>query len=380
MARVLILGGGFGGLAVATGLRRRLPETHEIVLVDRAERFFIGLRKLWVLVGLEPLEPGMRSRDRLNGQGVRFVQSDIESIDPEARRVWTGAGALDGDHLVVALGAVPAAERVPGLRDHGHNLYDIDAVMRASGRLKAIDGGRIVVAIAGAPYKCPPAPYEAILLIDEMLRKRGARDAIDLVFTTFQPGLLPNVGPEGQRWLGERFSERGIAWHAPRAIERLEPGRIVYADAALECDLALVVPPHRPPTVVAGSPLAGEGGWIAVDRHALATRFPGVYAIGDVTHIPLAGGAALPKAGLFAEAEGERVAKAIAAEILDEPEPAGFDGRGYCYMELGSQEATRIDGDFYASGGPRVTLAGASEAHAEEKRRFESQRLARWLP
>ncbi len=116
-----------------------------------------------------------------------------------------------------------------------------------------------------------------------------------------------------------------------------------------------------------------------MDRHTLATRFPRVFAIGDSTHIPLAAGAALPKAGLFAEAHGTRVAEAIAAEILGTAGPPDFDGRGYCYMEVGAEEATLVQGEFYAEGGPRVELKETSAAMSQEKRRFEAERLARWF-
>jgi sulfide:quinone oxidoreductase len=143
-------------------------------------------------------------------------------------------------------------------------------------------------------------------------------------------------------------------------------------------------PPHPPPPPCArgggregGRP--GHGEWIAVDQGTLATSFPDVYAIGDVTEIPLANKAALPKAGLFAEAEGERVARAIAARVTGAEEPPAFDGHGACFLEMGGGEATLVEGDFFATPAPYVRIADPSAEHLAAKHRFEAERLARWF-
>lgn len=379
MMRTLILGAGFGGLTVATELRRRLGDEPEIVLVDRREHFLMGLRKLWALVGLGSLEEGKRSREALNRRGVRFLRQEITAIDPEARRVETEGGALDGDYLVVALGAEPRPDLVAGLGGHAHNLYDADRVPALAEALARFDGGRMAVVVAGVPYKCPPAPYECAMLLDEHLRDRGVRDGTRLTVTTLQPMLMPNAGREGSAWLGEQLRARDIDVHVDRAVHRVEPGRVVYAAAELEADLIIGIAPHRAPAVVKASGLADGGEWIAVDPSTLATRFERVYAIGDVTKIELANGLPLPKAGLFAEREGERVAAAIAAEVRGEAKPAPFDGTGYCFIEMGKATAARVAGEFFAAPEPRIALEPVSPAHADEKRRFETERLVRWF-
>jgi sulfide:quinone oxidoreductase len=180
--------------------------------------------------------------------------------------------------------------------------------------------------IAGAPYTCPPAPYECALLLDEWLRERGLRERTELAISTFQPMLLPNAGREGSAWLGERLAARGIEAHAGRKVERVEERRVVHADGELEVDLVFGVPPLRAPEVVAQAGLASEGGWIAVDPGSLATGHPRVFAVGDVTQIKLANDLPLPKAGIIAEREGAQVAAAIAAEIRGEGAPAPLMG------------------------------------------------------
>lgn len=380
MKGTVILGAGFGGLATATELRRRLGTGHEIVLVDHREHFLIGLRKLWALVGLGTLEEGRRSRRALNERALSWVRENVRQIDPVARRVITDTGSHEGDTLVVALGAEPRADLVPGLAAHGHNLYDVEAIPPLAEALAGLSRGRIAVVIAGGPYKCPPAPYECAMLLDDHLRSDGRRHAIDLVVTTFQPLLLPNAGEEGSRWLGEQLAARGITYATGRKVREVREGEVAFVDAdALPADVIIVVPPHRPPAVVQEAGLTGTGDWVRVDPGTLSTGHEGVFAVGDVTHIPLANGLPLPKAGLFAERHGEHVAATIAARVRGEDPPPPFDGIGYCFIETGKTTATRVEGDFFARPEPAISIVGVSAEHAEEKRRFEAERLARWF-
>lgn len=377
--RTLILGAGFGGLAVATELERLLGRRHEVVLVDRNEHFSMGLRKLWELVGYATVAEGSRSRAVLAGRGIRVLREEILSIDPVARTATTDSETLGGDYLVIALGAVSRPDLVPGLVTHGHDVWAHARVPGAAEALARFDGGRIVVLIAGAPYPCPPAPYECAIHVHEHLRGRGLRDRSEIAVATVQPLLMPNAGSGGSAWMGDRLTERGIEHRAGVVIEEVEPGRIVLAHGELAFDLLLCVPPHRVPAVVAASGLTEEDDWIAVDPGTLETSHPHVFAVGDVTRIPLANKLPLPKAGVIAELEGERVAAAIAAEVLGEPPPPPFDGHGFCFIELGTESAALVDGDFYAAPEPRVSIAGPTAEHAAEKRSFERERLERWF-
>jgi sulfide:quinone oxidoreductase len=379
MKRILILGGGFGGIAVATALRDRLGGNHEIIVVDQQEQFLMGLRKLWALVGLGSLDEGRRSRERLTGGGVQFLRRTIEAIDPARRRVETSEGALEGDYLVVALGAEPRADKVKGFDPHAHNLYDAGSIPALQRAIEGFGGGRIAIVIAGVPYKCPPAPYECAMLLDDHLRGRGLREATEILASTPQPILMPNAGVEGSRWLGEQLTSRGIGFHTGRKVERFEERKVVWSDGELEADLIIGVPPHLPPAVVLESGLTGDGDWIAVDPATLRTAVDGVFAIGDSTQIKLANDLPLPKAGIFAEAEGKHVASSIAAEIAGTPAPPPYDGQGYCFIEMGKQQATMVEGDFFASPEPLIRLREPSTANAEEKRRFESERLTLWF-
>lgn len=379
MARTLVLGGGFGGISAATELKRLLGDEHEVVLVDRGERFSMGLRKLWELVGHATIAEGSRSRDLLAAHGIRVVRAEIEAIDPSARAAVVAGERLDGDYLIVALGAVPRPDLVPGLAEHGHDVWATADVPAAARALRDFDGGRILVLVAGAPYPCPPAPFECAFHVDEHLRARGLRDRTELEVQTIQPILMPNAGPEGSAWMAAKLAERGIGHRAALRLVRVEPDRVVLEDGEIPFDLLLAVPPHRVPDVVAASGLTADHGWVAVDRGTLATSFGNVYAVGDVTLIPLANTLPLPKAGVTAELEGLRVARAIAADVRGEPEPEPFAGVASCFVELGLGIAARIDAEFFAEPGPRIEIAEPSPALGAEKRAFESERLARWF-
>ena len=379
MSRTLILGGGFGGLSVATELRRLLGADHEVVLVNRAERFAMGLRKLWEVVGHATIADGSRPRASLRERGIDVVRSEIRAIDPDARAAETDAGRLEGDHMVVALGCVSRPDLVPGLAEHGHDVWSFAGVPAAASALARFDGGRIVILIAGAPYPCPPAPFECAMHLHEHLDARGIRGRTEIEISTVQPMLMPNAGREGSEWMAARLAERGIGWRVASPVTRVEEGRVVLAEAELAFDLLIAVPPHRPPPVVAESGLTGESGWIDVDPGTLQTDRPGVFAIGDVTRIPLANGLPLPKAGVIAEREGERVAAAIAAELSGAPAPPAFAGTGRCFVETGPEAAATVDGEFYATPEPRILLSEPDAAHAREKRLFETERLERWF-
>ena len=378
-ARTLVLGGGFGGIATAVEVRRLLGDDHEIVLVDRKPDFAMGLRKVWALVGHATIADGSRSRALLARHGVQFLQTEINAIDPSGRRAETADGPLDGDRLVVALGAVSRPDLVPGLAEHGHDVWGFAGIPAAVQALEAFDGGRIVVLIAGAPYPCPPAPYECALHVHEHLLARGLRDRTELAVATLQPLLMPNAGREGSEWMGEQLAERGISYRLGAKTERVEPGLVVLADGELPFDLLIAIPPHRPPAVVADSGLTAGHGWIAVDAGTLATSHEGVYAVGDVTLIPLANGLPLPKAGVMAELQGTRVARAIAAELRGEEPPPPFDGSGFCPIELGPDSAALVEGNWYAEPEPVVRITGPSAAQAAEKAAFETEHLERWF-
>jgi sulfide:quinone oxidoreductase len=167
---------------------------------------------------------------------------------------------------------------------------------------------------------------------------------------------------------------KGIRFHPGSRVERFEPGsrEIVLADGSRAgYDLLAGVPPHRAPAVVRESPLAGDAGWIPVDRASLETRHERVHAIGDVTTITLANGKPLPRAGVFAHGEGLVVAHRIAATLAGWPAADAFDGVGYCWVEAGAGRAAFAAGEFFAEPDPTLALRAPGRSWHAGKVLFE---------
>jgi sulfide:quinone oxidoreductase len=356
---VLVLGGGVGGLVAARELRKRLPRRHRVVLVEREREHLFAPSLLWLMVGRRNARAIRRPLKRLERVGIELRFGEVEHVDPEMRRVTVGGEILQGDFLVVALGAELAPDAVPGLAQAGHNFYTLQGAQAVRDSLRAFRAGRIVVVTATAAYKCPAAPYEAAMLIDDFCRGRGVRNTVEIDVYAAEPAPMGVAGPEVSTGVKQLLAARNIAYHPEHQVTGVDAaaGRLAFANGARAgYDLLAYVPPHRPPRVVRESGLVGENGWVSVDRHTLETRATRVYAIGDVVSIPLKLGKPLPKAGVFAHAEAQVVAKNIANTITGTGVAASFTGHGACFIEVGGWKAAYGGGDFFADPVPVVTL------------------------
>ncbi len=356
---VLVLGGGVGGLVTANELRRRLDAGDRVVVVERSRQHLFQPSLLWLMVGRRRRERIERPLADLLARGVELVEAEVCSIDPASRVVETSTGTLTGDAIVVALGAEPDRDVVPGYREAAHDVFSPDGAAGFSRALTTFTGGRVVVAVARLPYRCPAAPYEAALLIDDELRRRGLRDRSEIDVYSPEPAPMPVAGPVMGAAVVGLLEAKGIRFHPGSRIERFEPAdrELVFADESTAgYDLLAGIPPHRAPGVIASSGLADDAGWIPVDRGTLETAHPGVYAIGDVTTITLANGKPLPRAGVFAHAQGLVVARGIAARFAGQPAPTPFEGDGYCWVEAGGGRAAFAAGAFFAEPDPVLSL------------------------
>lgn len=371
---ILILGGGIGGMVAASRLRKGLSSEHRVVLVEREEQYVFAPSFLWLMVGLRTRDKIFISFARLERQGVEHIRGDITRIDPVRREVEVNGQVLTGDYLVLALGAELAPEAIPGLAGAGHNLYSLEGAEQLREARLGLRQGRMVVLVSSVPFKCPAAPYEAAMLLEYDCRKRKLRDGIAFDVYTPEPGPMPVTGPEISRQVRQMVEGKGIGYHPEHAVTRVEADarRIHFANGSTaEYDLLAYVPPHRAPRVVKEAGLTGESGWVPVDRHTLETRFPGVYALGDVTGIMLPMGKPLPKAGVFAHGEAEVVAANLIRLITGKGEPQRFDGHGECFLEVGDGKAGFGSGDFYAEPTPQVKLRPPNRALHLGKVAFE---------
>ena len=273
---------------------------------------------------------------------------------------------------MLAPGAVYDWDAVPGSLD-GYSFYDLDSARRLRRRLSTFRKGRIVIAVSGLPYKCPPAPFEAGFILDWSFRERGVRSDIQIDVFTPEPVPIPVAGPEAGARLVRDLDRRGIQLHTGAAVTDVahDGGEAAFSDGtSMDADLVITVPVHRVAPIVAEAGLAADSNWVEVLPKTLQTRQEGVSAVGDVNALPMANGRPLPKAGVFASAEGETVGHNIAAAV-NGTEPATFSGIGHCFITYSGSHAGMVQGEFLADDRPNVSLRPPTIRGSRSKERFE---------
>jgi sulfide:quinone oxidoreductase len=374
MARILILGAGFGGLELATELSEKLGDAAEVTVIDKGDAFVFGYSKLDLMFGRASGESARLPYAEFVKPGVRLLRETVAAIDPQAKRVTTDAGVHEADYLVIALGADYDLAATPGLAQVDSEFYSVAGAEKLAAVIPTFVAGRALIGVCGAPFKCPPAPSECALLLDDELRRRGVRDACEIAFVIPFGAPVP-PSPETSAALRSEFERRGIELVTGRRIASLDPARsIAVLDDGSErpYDLFLGVPKHRAPDVVIESGIA-EDGYVPVDPATLATVVPGVYAVGDVAT------AGVPKAGVFAEGAARIVAQHLVAAVAGGAEPGRHLGQGTCYIEFGEGRIGSVDIDFLS--GPERTgiFNPPSPEQMALKERFGATRRARWF-
>jgi sulfide:quinone oxidoreductase len=371
---VLVLGAGFGGLELSTMLSEAFGDDIEVTLIDQGDAFYFGFSKLDVMFGHTTRDAVLLPYKKFLKPGVRFLQETISSIDPVAKRVMTNRGAHEADFLVVALGADYDFAATPGMAD-ATEFYTLAGATRLGEMLETFTRGHVLIAVGGAPFKCPPAPSEAALMMHDYLTTRGIRSACEITLVLPLETPVP-PSPETSRALLAAFAERNITFVADRELRSVDaPRRVVTLDDGREFsyDLFLGVPAIRAPKMLEASGMT-EGGYVPVKPRTLETRFPDVYAVGDCAR------QGTPKAGVFAEGAARAVATALIARLRNQEVPLTHKGTGSCYIEFGAGRIGRVDVDFFSDpNGPTGTYYEPSVALRADKEHFGSSRRARWF-
>lgn len=371
--RVVVLGAGFGGLELSSILSEQMGGDLDLTLIDKNDSFFFGFSKFDVMFGRKEAQAVRIAYRNIVKPGVDFRQETVTSIDPEGRRVTTDKGIYDADVLVIALGADYDISHTPGLAEGGNEFYSFAGAEKLRDALPTFKKGRAIVGVTSTPFKCPPAPSEAALLLHDYLFQRGVR--ADCEISLVMPFGIPiPPSPDTSRALIKAFSERGISFVPNRLVRSLDPARrVAVLDNGDEMpyDLFLGIPKHRVPDVVAASGMTVDG-WIPVDTKTLATRYPNVYAVGDVNSV------GTPKAGVFAEGAARTVAAQIIARAQGGEAPAAYRGVGACYVEFGAERVGKVEVEFLA-GPPTGSYTEASVELVKEKGLFGSSRRAKWF-
>ena len=372
--RIVVLGAGFGGLELSTILSERIGDRMELTLIDQNDTFYFGFSKLDVMFGRKPADRVKISYSNIVKPGVKFCRETITKIDPENRTVTTNRGKHQADVLVIALGADYNISATPGLAEGGNEFYSFEGAERIGKILPDFKKGHAVIGVTSTPFKCPPAPSEAALLLDEYLNRKGVRQQCKI--TLILPFILPIPPSLGtSKALLKAFAERDIDYIHENMVESIDPlKRTANLDdgTVLPFDLFLGIPEHRVPEVVLQSGMT-RNGWIPVDRTSLKTRFDNVYAIGDVASV------GVPKAGMFAEGAARVAAESVIADLENVEFSLPYDGKGTCYVEFGQGKVSRVDVDFYTGSSAKGVFYEASEKIVAEKAHFESYRRARWF-
>lgn len=386
---ILILGAGVGGLVAANELRRLLPRRHRIVLVERNLQHAFAPSFLWLMSGDRTPQQITRDLRQLVRGGVEVIHEEAHSIDLAGRRLAADGKPLNWDYLVIALGADLAPESISGLVDAAHTFYTFEGTQRLRDALQVFNGGHVAVVVGAVPYKCPGAPHEAVMLLADFFRKQRLSDKVDLHLFTPEPQPMPVAGAELGEAVRKMLEGRGIRFHPLHKLSAVDPRSRELRFEGKEpfrFDLLVGIPPHRGPRLVRDAGLANEAGWVPVDRATLATKREKVYAIGDVTAIPIPGRwkpdvpLMLPKAGVFAHAQGLVVAHRIAADIAGTKSAEVFCGDGFCMLEAGGDQAGFAFGNFFAEPTPQVQLRNMGKVWHLGKVLFERWWLAPFGP
>jgi sulfide:quinone oxidoreductase len=360
-------------MEVATILSETLGDRVSVTMIDKSGHFIFGFSKLDVMFGKAAPESIRIPYSNFRKPGVDFRQETITSIDPVHKRVTTDQGRYEADVLVVALGADLEPGFTPGLVEHGYEFFSEEGAERTRSAIANFTGGNVVVGVMTPHYKCPPAPSETSFLMDDWLVERGLRDRSTVTFVTPMPSPLPVTAEVGAT-MRARLEERGIEVVCGARITGVGAASVTLADGrSLPADLMLAIPKHVAPPVVIESGLTADDGWIATDKYTLQSRFPGVYAFGDVASV------GVPRAGVFSEGQGKIVAAQIIAEARNESNPDRYGGVGQCYVEFGQGTVGKVDVDFLGGSSPAAEMHPPSIATAAEKQHFGSSRKARWF-
>ena len=372
--RITVLGAGFGGLELTTLLSERLGDQLDLTLIDKNDSFYFGFSKIDVMYGRKTVPDVKHRYVTIHKKGVRFVQANVTAIDPVSRKVTTSIGAFEADVLVVAMGAEYDLTATPGLAEAGNEFYTLEGAEKLSKIIPAFTKGNAVVGVTSAPFKCPPAPSEAALLLHDYLLKKGVRNecTISLVIPFGVP-IPPS--PDSSKVLVQSFEERKINFIPNKRVTHLDAAKKVAVlddGTELPFDLFLGIPKHVAPKVVTECGLT-ENGWIPVDRNNLKTKFPNVYAIGDITSV------GTPKAGVFAEGAARIAAEAIIANWEGKENTHAYNGAGSCYLEFGEGKVAKVEVDFFSGPKPSGIHHDASIELNTDKKIFGSSRVEKWF-
>ena len=312
-ARVVVIGGGFGGAGCARALRRVDPQL-QVTLIEPKTFYFACPFSNEAIAGLREFEAQQFSYDRIAAEGVTVVAQTAVKVDPQARTVGLADGtSLGYDRLVLSPGIDLRFDALPGYDEAAaakmpHAWIAGEQTLLLRRQLEAMDdGGVVVLAVPAAPLRCPPAPYERASLIAHYLKTRKPRSKVII--------LDAKDGFSQQRLFEQAWKEL-----YPDMIERValsQGGRVTSVDPATStiitdfgnysADVANIIPPQKAGRIAEIAGAADNTGWCPIDPVTFESKLvPNIHVIGDAC---IAG--AVPKSASAAHAEASACAAAI---------------------------------------------------------------------
>lgn len=358
---ILILGAGIGGVVTSKELSNKLAgnkgtlEGVDIILFEKEEKNIFAPSLLWLMVGKRKPSEIYSNTSNLAAKDVKVVIGEIEKVNPEKVSVTVKGKEYKGDYMVISLGVEQVPEQ--DLQKYGHDFYTLDGATSFYEQLQHFSGGKIAILAPSLPFKCPAAPYEAAMLVQDFVRKKGLSGKAEVSIFTPEPGPMSVAGKEISEAVKQTVEEKNIKYFHLHQFESANEKTLDFTGGrTYEYDLLAFTPKHQCPAVIKETTLIGKSGWIEVDRSTMETSFLNVYAIGDITSIPLEMGKPLPKAGVFAHKQAEAVAHNIAQRIKGKVPDKKFDGNGQCFLETGGGKAGYAGGNFYGSPLPVIKM------------------------
>jgi sulfide:quinone oxidoreductase len=346
-AQVVVLGAGVGGTLTANLLAKEIGEKASVKLIDPTGNHVYQPGFLYLALGKAKAKSLSLNEDRLLRHEVEVVRHGAEAIDIDGRSVRLTDGTdLPYDYLVIATGSRIVPEQVPGF-EGAHHFYTMEGAEHLYRALQDFNGGRVLIGVAGIPYKCPPAPVEFTFMIEEYLKKRGLRERSSV--TLLSPLNRAFTIESASKVVQPLMEERAIELETFFNVETVDPEKKVVSSLegdSREYELLVLVPPHRGQQIVDTSGIGDPGGWIPTDQHTLQMLRDGkpvdnVYVIGDATDIPIS------KSGSTAHFQSHVAAERISSAITEKASADGhYNGRVMCFLETGHGKATVLQFDY----------------------------------
>lgn len=378
MKTILILGGGVGGIVTANELRKKLSKEYRVIIFDKEDKHVFAPSLLWLMTGLRKPEKISRELKAIERKGINFVHGEIQQVDPGTKTVWVDGKKYAGDYMVISLGAELSDDY--GLEKKGYNFYTLNGALKLQNGLNDFKGGKVVVMVTSMPFKCPAAPYEAALLLEYHFRKKKIRNLVEIELYSPEPGPMGVAGKELSTAVRQLIESKGIKYFPEHQFSNITENTLKFTNEVnTDFDFLAFVPKHECPKVIKETDLVGDSGWVKVNRATMETAYQNVFAIGDITGVPLAVGKPLPKAGVFAHYQAEIVSNNIAVSINNKGKTKTFNGNGECFIELGDGKAGFASGNFYTEPLPKVKMFKPGVHWHAGKVLFEKDFLRRWF-